>query len=86
MNLSKVIKTIPAVFKYPRDHKDEKSINLATEAEVDFIVTWDNDLLDLMTGTETESKQFRLSFRNIKIVRKDEFLRKDSESGLSLDY
>ncbi|HSK70130.1 MAG TPA: putative toxin-antitoxin system toxin component, PIN family [Pyrinomonadaceae bacterium] len=72
---AKLIKKIPKRFEYPRDPKDEKYINLAVEAKADYIVSRDNDLLDLMTGTDIESKEFRQRFRPLKIIEPLEFLK-----------
>lgn len=71
--LSKVFSKVPPVFSLPRDIDDEPYINLAVEAEADFIVTRDKDLIDLMTGYDLDSKQFRQKFRLLKIVQPLEF-------------
>lgn len=63
-----------SAFEVSRDSKDEPYINLAVAVGADFIVTTDNDLLDLMTGADLESKQFRQKFRPLKIVTPREFL------------
>lgn len=61
-------------FDFERDPKDEIIINLAIEAEADYIVSRDKDLLDLMTGYTDECKDFRRRFRRLKIVEPVEFL------------
>lgn len=61
-------------FDFERDPKDEIIINLAIEAEADYIVSRDKDLLDLMTGYTDECKEFRRRFRKLKIVNPVEFL------------
>jgi len=58
-----ILKNVPLVFNYSRDPKDEKYINLAVAAEAQFIVSRDNDLLDLMTDYAAGSKEFRQKFR-----------------------
>ena len=70
------------VFKLERDPKDEMIIELAVGCDADFIVSWDNDLLDLMTGIDLESKQFRQRFRHLKIVKPLEFLKLAQASKL----
>ena len=67
-----LIKNIPSVFDYKRDPKDEKYINLAFASGADYIVTRDNDLLDLMTGYDLESKEFRQRFRLLKIISRED--------------
>jgi len=74
-DLAVIVRKIPQVFSLPRDVDDEIYINLAVEAEADFIVTRDKDLIDLMGGFDLESKQFRQKFRPLKIVQPLEFLR-----------
>jgi putative PIN family toxin of toxin-antitoxin system len=55
-------------FTYRRDPKDEPYINLAVEAKADYIISRDKDLLDLMTGFDEESKQFRQRFRPLAVI------------------
>ena len=72
--LAKVFDRVPPVFSLPRDVDDEPYINLAVEAEADYIVTRDNDLIYLMSGYDNESKTFRQKFRPLKIVQPLKFL------------
>lgn len=74
-NIAELVGKVPKVFSLPRDVDDEIYINLAVEAEADFIVTRDRDLIDLMTDYDLDSKQFRQRFRPLKIVQPLEFLR-----------
>jgi len=68
------IKKVPQHFTYSRDPNDEPYINLAIEANAVFLVSRDNDLLDLMTNYADECKDFRRRFRQLKIVNPVEFL------------
>jgi putative PIN family toxin of toxin-antitoxin system len=70
-----LIKNVPQIFRYSRDPKDEKYINLAVEANADYIISRDNDLLDLMTDFTDEAKEFRQRFRPLKVIEPLEFLR-----------
>jgi predicted nucleic acid-binding protein len=54
---------------------DEPYINLAVEAEADYIISRDKDLLDLMTGYTEECKDFRRRFRPLKVIAPVEFLK-----------
>lgn len=74
VNGSTLIRTVPPATPLSRDLDDEAYLNLAVAVEADFLVTFDRDLLDLITGTDIESKQFRQRFRHLRIVRPDEFL------------
>lgn len=69
-----LIKNVPEIFSYSRDPKDEKYVNLAIEAEAYYIVSRDNDLLDLMTAFTDEAKEFRQRFRPLKVIEPIEFL------------
>lgn len=81
------VKGVPLKLKLSRDIDDEPYINLAIEVEADFIVSRDNDLLDLMTAYTDEAKEFRQRFRPLKVIEPLEFLKEarklQSESGAS---
>lgn len=70
-----LIGKVPHKFTLSRDPKDEKYINVAVEAQVDYIVSRDKDLLDLMTGHTEECKDFRRRFRLLEVIDPVEFLR-----------
>jgi len=70
-----VVNDVQQHFIFSRDPKDEKYINLAIEAEVNYLVSRDQDLLDLMTGETDECKDFRRRFRQLKIIEPVEFLK-----------
>lgn len=70
-----ILKSISQKFELPRDRDDEIYINLAVESKADFIVTRDNDLLDLMKDYDSISKEFRQRFRPLKVVQPLEFLK-----------
>ena len=76
---------IPSHFKYPRDPKDEKYVNAAVESGAEYLVSRDNDLLDLMTSHADEAKEFRQKFRHLKIVEPIELLRIVREIDLALE-
>jgi len=82
---SHFVKRIPLKFKLPRDVDDEPYINLAARAKADYIVSRDNDLLDLMVDYTDEAKEFRQKFRPLKVIEPLEFLEEirklESESG-----
>jgi predicted nucleic acid-binding protein len=50
-------------------------LNLAIAAKAAFLVSRDRDLLDLMTGHDAESKQFRQRFRFLKVMEPGDFLK-----------
>ena len=83
---AKLVKKVPAKFSYPRDVDDEIYINLAVEAEADFLVSRDKDLLDLMTGYTDECKDFRRRFRWLKVVDPVEFLTEIRKLESEVDF
>jgi uncharacterized protein len=74
------ISDVPKKFDYPRDPDDEPYINLAVEANADFLVSRDKDLLDLMTDFTIEAKQFRQKFRFLRVIKPLEFLKEIEKS------
>ena len=62
-------------FTYARDPKDEKYINLAVEVAATYLVSRDNDLLDLMTGITNECQDFQRRFSSLTVIEPVEFLR-----------
>ncbi len=66
---------VPSVFKYARDPDDVPYINLAIAAGARYLVSRDNDLLDLMKEDRPEGKAFRQAFRNLLILNPVSLLR-----------
>ena len=71
---AKLVRRVPRKFKYARDPKDEPYLNLALVAKARYLVSRDNDLLDLMTGYDVESKDFRQRSRPLEILDPITFL------------
>jgi putative PIN family toxin of toxin-antitoxin system len=69
-----LIRNVPKRFVYPRDPKDESYINLAVAMNADYLVSRDNDLLDLMKWEKEEGRKFQKRFRFLKIVTPEVFL------------
>lgn len=61
-------------FDFRRDPKDAPYVNLAVAADAAFIVSRDNDLLDLMSKHDDDSKEFRQRFRPLKVITPEAFL------------
>lgn len=84
---SQIIRRVPKKFSYSRDPDDEPYINLAVEAKAIYVVSRDNDLLDLMTAYTAEAKEFRQRFRPLHVIEPLGFLKEvrklESESGVS---
>ena len=73
-SLAEITSDVPKRFSYPRDIDDEPYLNLAIEAEANYLVSRDKDLLDLMTGHSNECKEFRQRFRSLTVIEPIEFL------------
>lgn len=69
-----VVDPVASVFELTRDPKDSKYINLAITANAKLIVSRDNDLLNLMTGTDDEATRFRTAYPEIAILDPVAFL------------
>ena len=70
-----VVNDVPARFPFERDPKDAKYLDLALEVGADFLVTRDNDLLDLMTANDETARLWRERAPAVRIVDPAEFLR-----------
>jgi putative PIN family toxin of toxin-antitoxin system len=73
---SEITSDVPQRFSYPRDINDEPYLNLAIETEANYLVSRDRDLLDLMTGHDDESKEFRQRFRSLTVIEPIAFLKR----------
>ena len=73
LDKAEFVKEVPKHFTYSRDPNDEPYLNLAIETKADYIVSRDNDLLDLMTDYTDEAKEFRQRFRPLKVVQQPGF-------------
>lgn len=69
-----LIRQVPKRFTYPRDPKDAPYINLAIETQAHYLVSRDNDLLDLMKWEKEDGREFQKRFRFLQIVTPENFL------------
>lgn len=67
------IHNVPETFRYPRDPNDEIYVNLALITNARYLVTYDNDLLDLM-GNSGAARDFQHRFPHLKIMDPIAFL------------
>ncbi|MBK8812708.1 MAG: putative toxin-antitoxin system toxin component, PIN family [Acidobacteria bacterium] len=68
------VENVPPHFSCSRDPNDDQYLNLAIETEAVFLVSRDNDLLDLMTDFTAEARDFRRRHRRIKVLDPVKFL------------
>lgn len=72
---ARMFKEVPAVFALSRDPKDEKYLNLAAVSGARYLVSRDNDLLDLTDARRPENQAFRAQFPELNILDPAAFLR-----------
>lgn len=58
---------MPEEFRYERDPEDEPYINLALAVDAKYIVSLDNDLLDLMKPSLKTSADFHRRFPLLRV-------------------
>lgn len=68
------LREVAPKFNFLCDTKDAPYVNLAVAAAADFIISRDNDLLDLMSKYDEDSKEFRQRFRPLKVITPEAFL------------
>ena len=64
----------PVVLTLARDPKDEKYLNLAAAAGTEYLVSRDNDLLDLTTSDQPEAVALRVAAPRLTILDPINFL------------
>ena len=72
--LAVVKNKIPQAFFFPRDPKDEPYINLAIASKVEYLVSRDKDLLDLMDDQSSTGQLFKKDFPSLIILTPVGFL------------
>lgn len=68
------IRNVPEEFKYQRDPDDEIYLNLAIIARADYLISLDNDLLDLTDKKGKESLDFQRRYPMLKIITPNRLL------------
>jgi len=67
--------SVPVVFTYARDPKDEPYVNLAITMQATYLVSFDDDLLDLMKEDNADGRALRALAPNLVILTPPQFLR-----------
>ncbi len=65
---------MPIIFQCPRDPDDEHILNLAIVSNAQFLVTRDNDLLDLMKEDNPDGQAYRRHCPGLTILNPVAFL------------
>ena len=63
-------------FKFPRDPKDEKIVDLAFAGRASHIITCDRDLLDLPHGNDAAARNFRRLLPRVVVLEPEDALRR----------
>lgn len=69
-----VVSNVPRVYHFERDPKDEPYINLAIASKVSYLVSRDNDLLDLADASTPDGQRLRNQAPNLRILDPVAFL------------
>lgn len=72
------LRNVPEQFVYDRDPDDAHYVNLALAAGAKYVVSRDNDLLNLMDEARPEGRAFQLRFPTLEIVEPQVLLRQVS--------
>ena len=73
-NRATLVDPVPRRVSYERDPKDEPVLNLAIEAKAHYLVTRDNDLLDLMKENDPDGNALRGQITGLTILEPGAFL------------
>jgi predicted nucleic acid-binding protein len=69
-----LITNVPEEYRYERDADDEMYINLAIVANASYLVSRDQDLLDLTTTSTDVARQFRWRYPFLRIMKASDFI------------
>jgi predicted nucleic acid-binding protein len=67
--ISELVADVPAFFSLPRDPDDAIYVDLAAATKAGFIVSRDNDLLELM-----QNQTFKKAYPNLTVIAPTDFL------------
>lgn len=69
-----VVSEVPRAFQFDRDPKDEPYINLAIAAQANYLVSRDNDILDLADASTPDGQSLQHKAPELQIVEPGAFL------------
>ena len=76
VELARFLDPVPAAFSYPRDPKDQPYLDLAIATKADFLVSRDQDLLDLQDSNSEPAQELRRYAPKLSILDPVELLRR----------
>lgn len=71
-----LISNVPEEYRYERDPNDEMYLNLAIVASASYLVSRDDDLLDLMRADTEVARRFRVRYPFLQILTATDFVKK----------
>ena len=71
-----LLSNVPEEYHYERDPGDEIYLNLAIVANASYLISHDNDLLDLMRNDTEVARRFRVQYPFLRILTAADFVRK----------
>lgn len=80
---AELVGRVPKRFTFTRDVNDEPYLNLAIEVQADYLISRDNDLLDLMNPGTADGDELHERFPSLKILDPVAFLKEKIEQTLS---
>jgi len=80
---AELVGRVPKRFTFTRDVNDEPYLNLAIEVQADYLISRDNDLLDLMKPGTADGDELHERFPSLKILDPVAFLKEKIEQTLS---
>lgn len=69
-----LISNVPEEYRYDRDPDDECYLNLAIITKAAYLVSRDNDLLDLMTAATEVALRFRNRYPFLRVMKAEDFV------------
>lgn len=82
---AEIVESVPRRFIFTRDVDDEPYLNLSIEVQANYLVTRDNDLLDLMNLTTVDGTDFQKRFPFLRILDPVAFLREIEQRLSEID-
>ncbi len=73
--ISEYFPQVQTRFRFERDRKDERFIELAIEGRATHIITADKDLLSLTSSHSEPARRFRQRLPRTRILKPEEFVR-----------
>jgi predicted nucleic acid-binding protein len=74
LGMTTVSDDVPRTIAFSRDHKDEPYLNLALRAQAHYLVSRDNDILDLNAPEDPVGEELRKGCPQLQILGPSAFL------------